>query len=767
MHTADYNVNVLSKSLKLLEHRFLSFSELNDVRIAYQAYEAGDMKGMIIDKHTLLRTLKMCGRVVAPMKLMHRVKHMKVHFDEKGRIQLYEFMDLLVLCDLSDDVNIEEYREGAIDKNWRNLFKMDAFDPLFVTGEEKVLDHLNQVFIKTELDYGEVKLGDKKLPKDNSVNTEARKEQVRYHGQRYKELQRFIDGSTREVKKTKAGTIRTRPISAPTYDRFRTPAFAAGFPYRPHTVGQIHYNPANYQHRQTSPKRKLRPASAPVKVTSTTDNPPPCQTSDSEGDGSYPMADKLQKLLEYTKNRDRHGIQSAPSSLYVEASEPPVGVQMTTSDSKYYKPFPPSMHFNTLPYTSEESSSEMSESQHALPPWMKSVPYQRPETPQCVTYTDTVSRQYLIDSLQYELETVEERTVQVLNEEIDVLLPGYRKKRDERLRNRKPPLPPKKVRRKKQGLTEEQIKRLTNPDYRGYLATHEKQCDARSLGIAPSREGKRERKQSTPRDTKRNSAASSEHDRLFSRHLRNDSVDLGSIESGNIYTDSLKLQSYLLSSRMAGHLETRKMDRERSDLEKFKRARVGTAAVLHDYLIEKETAKEAERDIYLRQISDDEDHGIEFDRRQSDLEGQRFSHIGVLGNRMSNIDELKLNGMDLSEYDQFTVLSREEQKAKKSKSRSSRSPVSSVKSRSKTPPNRSSQYEEQQTASAMKRLSLALAKPEKGKGQGAEGTEGSEEFQRGKNEVRFAKKSWKNNKKMKQLVDSKKLNIRLKQSPSE
>ena len=39
---------------------------------------------------------QMCGRSIAPLKLMHRIKHMKSEFEEKGRIQLYEFFNLIV-----------------------------------------------------------------------------------------------------------------------------------------------------------------------------------------------------------------------------------------------------------------------------------------------------------------------------------------------------------------------------------------------------------------------------------------------------------------------------------------------------------------------------------------------------------------------------------------------------------------------------------------------------------------------------------------------
>ncbi|XP_070552060.1 uncharacterized protein [Ptychodera flava] len=736
MHTADYNINVLKKSLKLLEHRFLSFTELNDVRIAYQAYEAGDMKGMIIDKHTLLRTLKLCGRVVAPMKLMHRVKHMKDHFDECGRIQLYEFMDLLVLCDLAEDITVEETREGAIDKNWRHLFKMDDFDPLFVTGEEKVQERLDQVFMDTELNYGDYRLGDRKIPKEHSVNREAIKEQVRFHSQRYKQLQGFIDDSSRQVKKSKAGTRRSRPTSAPAFERLRTSLFTSNLRQRPNTVDQ--------------------------------------------SDG-FPMdsEEKLKRLLNYTKNKGRHGIQSAPSSLYVEASEPPIAVRIMSPNSKFFRPFPPSMQFGTLPFRPQSSRSE-AESQQSLRPWMKSVPYQRPSTPACITDTDMIGRQNLIDSLQYEIETLEEKTLQVLNEEIDVLLPSYRKRREERLRNQKPPLPPRKVtKKKKEGLTEEQIKRLSQPEPRAFMGTHEKLCDARTRAIAPSRDSRRglDRKASTPREiqneTKRSSETSSEKDKLFTHHARLEILEDGSSSDINTgYTDMSRLRAYLLSSRL------RQIDPKGMDRHRFDQARVGSAAILYDFLMEKDSGKEEERERNQanQQTTEEEDSGIdEGKKKPEEQQQQQHAHIGMLGKRLSGIDELKINGMDLSEFDKLTVVSKDDTKSKSrgSKSVRSKSPVS-VKSSIKSQPKlvrKTSAFEQRQTAAAMTRLSMALSEPAKSRTMSSRG-ERSQKLAGiatvpAKHEVRFHKKSWKNNKQMKQLVESKKLSIRLKQPPSE
>lgn len=42
----------------------------------------------------------MCGRIIAPLKMHHRIKHMSQMFDEEGRIQLYEFLDLILWTEL-------------------------------------------------------------------------------------------------------------------------------------------------------------------------------------------------------------------------------------------------------------------------------------------------------------------------------------------------------------------------------------------------------------------------------------------------------------------------------------------------------------------------------------------------------------------------------------------------------------------------------------------------------------------------------------------
>ena len=74
MHDGVYNVKVLKKSLIALSKRLLTFSELKTIRIAFEVYECQDLSGMEICSRVILRTLKMCGRVISPRKLMDFVR---------------------------------------------------------------------------------------------------------------------------------------------------------------------------------------------------------------------------------------------------------------------------------------------------------------------------------------------------------------------------------------------------------------------------------------------------------------------------------------------------------------------------------------------------------------------------------------------------------------------------------------------------------------------------------------------------------------------
>ena len=55
VYSAEYNTQVIRKSLHLVVNRRLSFTELQEVRSLFEAYESEDLEGMPANEHTIYR----------------------------------------------------------------------------------------------------------------------------------------------------------------------------------------------------------------------------------------------------------------------------------------------------------------------------------------------------------------------------------------------------------------------------------------------------------------------------------------------------------------------------------------------------------------------------------------------------------------------------------------------------------------------------------------------------------------------------------------
>ncbi|KAH9487723.1 hypothetical protein Btru_068778 [Bulinus truncatus] len=218
MHTSEWNVRVIEQTLNLLGHKALDFDDVYKARVAYTTYEHGDMKGMLLTKNVLLRTLKFCGRVISPMKLMHRVKHMKDQLDERGRIQLYEFFNLILWCDLYTrfDSKQVENSSGKVG----DLFKIVDFRRLLSHHDERLANRLNDQYVREERTYGKPALGGSSKFTDPVVHTAPRMIQVQLHNEKYRHLQQEVMESEKRVCQAHAGNIRQRPITAPDLSKY-------------------------------------------------------------------------------------------------------------------------------------------------------------------------------------------------------------------------------------------------------------------------------------------------------------------------------------------------------------------------------------------------------------------------------------------------------------------------------------------------------------------------------------------------------------------
>ncbi|KAE8580501.1 hypothetical protein XENTR_v10024446 [Xenopus tropicalis] len=141
-----YNSKVITKCLDLLERGIFSFADIHEAKTAFTAYENLDQRGIRAEPHTLLKAIKMCGFAVSPQKLSNCLKKNRLNFVEKGRLQFYEFLDLLTLCEPRRFFSIKEERVGSTDKTRRGIYKLDDMRTFMVTPDEKIACYLDQRF---------------------------------------------------------------------------------------------------------------------------------------------------------------------------------------------------------------------------------------------------------------------------------------------------------------------------------------------------------------------------------------------------------------------------------------------------------------------------------------------------------------------------------------------------------------------------------------------------------------------------------------------
>ncbi|XP_073245511.1 uncharacterized protein [Porites lutea] len=208
IHDALYSSRVIEKALDMLSNRYLSFQELREVRVAFQLYEHEDMLGLVIDEHVLLRTLKICGRAVSPVKLKQHIKHMTRQVPD--RLMLYEFLDLLLLCERDAEVQLQPLQQvNGVDKN--NLFKLCDFQAVLSTEDEKKIRHLDhlyeQGYTRTGSGHHQELPSWRLLHQDYYVDSNPRVELVSRQQQRSLELCDHLDHSNKKVMHARCGYV--------------------------------------------------------------------------------------------------------------------------------------------------------------------------------------------------------------------------------------------------------------------------------------------------------------------------------------------------------------------------------------------------------------------------------------------------------------------------------------------------------------------------------------------------------------------------------
>lgn len=174
-YSSKYNVKVIKKVLSLLKCNKITYAEISNVRIAFEAYSGEDKAGLSTDVNTVLHVLKMAERVISPLKLQHEIKKQQHYAYVPSQIQHYEFFDLFVLSSKISEVESEMKSTQTLDgsKSTIELSSID-FNELLMTTYQRMLAYLDTVYQSSM--YKEVQPSPDALPTEHTVSAAPRRD---------------------------------------------------------------------------------------------------------------------------------------------------------------------------------------------------------------------------------------------------------------------------------------------------------------------------------------------------------------------------------------------------------------------------------------------------------------------------------------------------------------------------------------------------------------------------------------------------------------
>lgn len=154
-HTCDYNALVIKTALHHLKHKTLTFSELTSVRVVFECETIEDPLGLSTTKESVLQALRMVDRVEAPLRVQHIIQGMSRRLQTPGRLQLYEFFDVIAstqhMWSAMEEME-EEEEERAKRKPSTASSTVDLsidFDKCFETPYQRLLRKLDSDYRRT------------------------------------------------------------------------------------------------------------------------------------------------------------------------------------------------------------------------------------------------------------------------------------------------------------------------------------------------------------------------------------------------------------------------------------------------------------------------------------------------------------------------------------------------------------------------------------------------------------------------------------------
>lgn len=134
-HNSTYNIRVIRKSLAFLVEGFLSLEDLRSARMGFTLYEGETCNGIQLDASVVSAAMRVTGKAIAPKKLQAWLD--AVEEDVPGRLQLYEFLELVKLCnDRSDLAKSVPNTATSIERSRIGLFELTDPNFLLTPGQK-------------------------------------------------------------------------------------------------------------------------------------------------------------------------------------------------------------------------------------------------------------------------------------------------------------------------------------------------------------------------------------------------------------------------------------------------------------------------------------------------------------------------------------------------------------------------------------------------------------------------------------------------------
>lgn len=148
-YPADCNRRIFVRAMSHLKHGRLGYMEISDARVAFEAHMCEDGMGMFATVGVVLQALKMLERVMAPSRLETEIQKQQAVVDVPSRIQMHEFLELVVRSarwsQAEEEVASPIAEAAQTDPSELDLSIPD-FGQLLMTKEQRLLDHLDQQY---------------------------------------------------------------------------------------------------------------------------------------------------------------------------------------------------------------------------------------------------------------------------------------------------------------------------------------------------------------------------------------------------------------------------------------------------------------------------------------------------------------------------------------------------------------------------------------------------------------------------------------------